>query len=295
MHCATGITFGRNWKPLEIDERVIDELFEEELDNLLRDDEAFHLVADELIDEIEKRFAILEMCGDVHAKQGWPLSWRWESDDRAAFLRTISRFSSNYAPLFGCLLTPLVNGIRVAGPFSPTWMDGGRPRLALLDGEGLGHTPRSSSAVSTDVSRRIEEADAVVLVDHATQPMQAAPVAAMRELVSSGNAAKLILAFTHFDEVAGDNLPTLSSRVQHVLASAENILAAIGEDFGPFAERALRKRLEDARHFWNVYRGRFHWKPKPVRTIKRLNNLLQCIDEIVKLRHLLKPNHPMIV
>jgi hypothetical protein len=40
-------------------------------------------------------------------------------------------------------------------------------------------------------------------VDIAAQPMQAAPVAAMRELARSGNAAKLILAFTHFDEVEG--------------------------------------------------------------------------------------------
>jgi hypothetical protein len=162
-------------------------------------------------------------------------------------------------------------------------MNGERPRLALLDGEGLGHTPKSSSAVSTDVSRRIEEADAVVLVDDATQPMQAAPVAAMRELVTSGNAAKLILAFTHFDEVAGDNLPTLSSRVQHVLASAENVLAAIGEDLGPFAERALRKRLEAARLFLERIQEPLSLQTKAgVRTIKQLHHLLKCVDEIVE-------------
>jgi hypothetical protein len=42
--------------------------------------------------------------------------------------------------------------------------------------------------------------------------MQAAPVAAMRELARSGNAAKLIVVFTHFDEVKGDNPPTLSAK-----------------------------------------------------------------------------------
>jgi hypothetical protein len=82
----------------------------------------------------------------------------------------------------------------------------------LLDGEGLGHTPSTSASVSTTVSRRIGEVDAVLLVDSAAQPMQAAPVAAMRELARSGNAAKLIVVFTHFDEVKGDNPPTLSAK-----------------------------------------------------------------------------------
>jgi hypothetical protein len=113
--------------------------------------------------------------------------------------------------------------------------------------------------------------------------MQAAPVAAMRELARTGNAAKLILAFTHFDEVKGDNLPTPSAKVQHVMASAENVLAAIGEDLGPFAERSLRTRLEEAR----VFLARID---KPVsdatkegaRTIAQLEKLLGLIDEVVE-------------
>ena len=100
------------------------------------------------------------------------------------------------------------------------------------------------STISTTLSKRIDMVDAVILVDNATQPMLAAPVAAMKELVSSGNSAKLIFAFTHFDKVSGDNLPNPSVRSQHVLASAENVLSAIGEDLGPFAERALRARLK---------------------------------------------------
>jgi hypothetical protein len=82
----------------------------------------------------------------------------------------------------------------------------------LFDGEGLGHTPSTSASVSTTVSRRIGEVDAALLVDSAAQPMQAAPVAEMRELARSGNAAKLIVVFTHFDEVKGDNPPTLSAK-----------------------------------------------------------------------------------
>jgi hypothetical protein len=265
----------------EKDQRVIDELFEDELDNRTRDDEAFQQVVDSLMDEIEERFALLGDGKLQKTKVGWPLSWSWETTDREAFIKALTRFSSNYAPLFGTLLTPLVNGVRVSGPFKPSWQTD-VPKLVLLDGEGLGHTPRSMSTISTTLSRRIDMVDAVVLVDNATQPMQAAPVAAMKELVASGNAAKLVFAFTHFDQVGGDNLPTAAAKAQHVLASAENVLAAIGEDLGPFAERALRARLANARVFLAKLDAKLEDTPEGQRTAKQLTKLLDMIDGIVE-------------
>jgi hypothetical protein len=256
----------------------LDEIFEEQLDELLREDEAFHSIADRLIDEIEERFDMLNVGEVQRTRQGWPLSWRWETDDREAFIKQVLRFSSNYAPLFGRLLTPLVNGIRVAGPFAPSWSFGPRPNLVLVDGEGLGHTPESSSGVSTKVIRQLDNIDAVLLVDNATQPMQAAPVAAMQAIVSSGNVAKLLVCFTHFDAVQGDNLPSASAKEEHVLASAENVLTGIGEELGAFAERALRRRLQEGRFFVGGIQERL--KPSKKRTISQLSSLLVAIDTI---------------
>jgi hypothetical protein len=264
----------------EKDQRVIDELFEEGLDNRTRDDEAFQRVVDALMDEIEDRFAALD--GKLQkTKVGWPMTWTWETEDRDAFIKTLARFSSNYAPFFGTLLTPLVNGVRVAGPFHPTW-SGEVPKLVLLDGEGLGHTPRSISTISTALARRIEMVDAVILVDNATQPMLAAPVAAMKELVSSGSAPKLIFAFTHFDQVGGDNLPTPAARVHHVLASAENVLSSIGEDLGPFAERALRARLSTSRVFLSGIDAKLDAESTDgQRTVKQIGKLLEMVDGVI--------------
>ena len=133
------------------------------------------------------------------------------------------------------------------------------------------------------VSRLIEAVDAVVLVDNATQPMQAAPLAAMRELVATGNGRKLILAFTHFDEVKGDNLPNTNEKAQHVLASAENVLASFGEDLGPYAERILRKRLEAARFFLeNLQEPLSEDTRAGRRTIRQLLKLLAAIDQVVE-------------
>ena len=265
----------------ERDQRVVDELFEEELDSRLRKDDSFHKIADSLLDEIEKRFDLLTVGKVQRTKQGWPESWSWETEDRKAFIHAISRFSSNVAKSFGYLLTPLVNGVRVAGPFQPTWSST-QSKLVLMDGEGLGHTPKSSATISTSLSRRIDTVDAVLLVDNATQPMQAAAFAAMRELVSTGNAAKLLLAFTHFDAVKGDNLPTATEKATHVLASAENVLAAMGEELGPSAERVLRQRIEKGRFFLGgIDQILSSEKKADTRTINQLHSMLEAIEKIV--------------
>lgn len=267
----------------ETDQRVVDELFEEELDRRLREDDEFHRISDELMDEIELRFSLLADGTVSRNKQGWPQSWSWETDDRESFIKTVTRFSSNHSPRFGRLLTPLVNGVRVAGTFLPEWNGGQQPKLVLLDGEGLGHTPKSVAAISTSLTRRIESTDAIVLVDSAVQPMQAAPVAAIKELITSGSASKMLLVFTHFDEVKGDNLPHAAAKEQHVLASAENVLASIGEELGPFAERALRCRLKDACFFVGGIDEKLDaTKKAQKRTIGHLQALLAAIDAIVE-------------
>lgn len=266
----------------EQDRRVIDELFEEELDNLLRGDDFFHEVADQLMDEVSKRFDLLTF-GTIHrTKQGWPLSWTYPSSDRRAFMRSVLQFSSNFAPYFGRLLTPLVNGIRVSGPFAPRWSSGSFPKLVLLDGEGLGHAASSAASVPTAISRRFEDVDTVVLVDSAKQPMQAAPQAVMRALISSGNVAKLAFCFTHFDAVRGDNIPTVGARRNHILASMDSVLPGIGEDLGPYAEAALRRRRDCACFFaGGLQKALNPERSADRRTIDELKTLLMLIESSV--------------
>lgn len=267
----------------ESDQRVVDELFEEELDRLLRQDEEYHAIADELMDEIELRFSVLSSGSLRKTKQGWPVSWEFSSADRNTFIKEILRFSSNHAPLFGTLLTPLVNGIRVKGPFFPAWAGDSKQPIVIVDGEGLGHTPDSSSSLSTNLLRRIDMVDAVILVDNAAQPMQAAPVAALRSLIRTGNIKKLLMCFTHFDEVKGDNLPTVSTKRDHVLASAENVMTRLGEDLGPSAERALRARLAEQCYFLGgIDKILDEKKKRGKRTIEQMKALLTAVDLIVK-------------
>ena len=229
-------------------ERAAEDSFEDNLDHRLANDDTFARVVDQLLDQVEKRFELLTEGELRKSLQGWPIAWRWKTNDRKAFLRCIARFSSNHWRNFGQLLTPLVNGLRVKGPFRPEWL-ASIPRLVVIDGEGLGHTQETVASVPASVSDLIQTVDRVCLVDNATQPMQAAPMAVLRHMVASGNADKLMLAFTHFDLVTADNLRSVESRRSHVFASVEASLIALKEQLGPFAEKAIRPNVETSTLF----------------------------------------------
>ncbi len=232
------------------DQRARDELVEEGLEQWLRDDERVHVLTDALLDEMRRRFDLAKSTGELaRNRQGWPMSWTWSTTDREAFIKELRRFTSNAKPGFGRLLTPLVNGVRVAGPFRPRWLDGDRPRLVLLDTEGLGHTTESASSISTKFTRLIAEVDAVALVDSCKQPIQAAPATLLRAMARTGYGAKLHICFTHFDIVTGDNLPTPADRATHVVNACNGVLAKIGTELGAYAERPLRARGRDAAYF----------------------------------------------
>jgi len=221
------------------DQTAFEEVLEEDL--VRRPD--FSLLIDEVLDAVERRFTLVTR-GEIELDaEGWPAFWKLNTDDREVFIRTVNRFSSNYAPRFGTLLTPLVDGIRVAGPFRPDWLVEGDARLVLLDGEGMGHTPDSFSNVPMKVTRRYQLANAILLVDNAAVPMQSASAAVLKSLVRSGHESKLVICFTHFDQVTGDSMPTLKARQSHLRNSVDNAIRGIGKALDHEAEVILKKSV----------------------------------------------------
>lgn len=219
--------------------------FEELVELELLQHEDFHGLVDRILDEVESRFEFLGDGELTRGRDGWPSLWTHQSEDRASFIRLTNQFSSNYAPNFGRLLTPLVQGIRVMGPFKPKWDGQAIPRLVLMDGQGIGHTADSTTSISTSITRRFQLADTIILVDNAAQPMQAAACAVLRSLVSSGHESKLLVCFTHFDEVKGDNLVGPEARKAHVMGSFDNAIYAIGKSYGRDSEHALKRLIPE--------------------------------------------------
>lgn len=212
----------------------------------LFESEEFAKLALDIKDDIESRFDLLAPEMLQRSPSGWPqLAW-FSSEDRATYLDQVRWFCSNQSAQFGRLLTPLVDGIRVRGPFRPL-----NPqlqiadRLVLIDGEGLGHTAESASSVSTKVTRRFTEVDLILLVDSAQQPMQAAPIALLQAAGSAGYGDKIALAFSHFDQVKGDNLKTHAQKRGHVLASVGNAIASLRQRLGAPVAAALERRLDE--------------------------------------------------
>lgn len=221
------------------DREAAEELFDEKVQAL----EGFDDLVNDIMDEVQQRFDSLTAGILQRKRNGWPEVWTYEDEDRDTFLAQVKQFSSNYARSFGRLLTPIVQGVRVQGPFNPVFTENTQ-RLVLMDGQGLGHTPDSSTSVTTHITNRFESVDVILLVDNAQQPMQAAPLSVIRAIAASGYQQKLAIAFTHFDNVKGDNLPTFDDKKAHVLASVTNALGSLSDILGQPVVRAIERDLD---------------------------------------------------
>lgn len=216
----------------------------------LFEDEEFTRLSLDIMEDIEARFALVKTGEFERSSTGWPMVWSLIEEDRATFLREVRWFSSNHHRQFGRLLTPLVDGVRVRGPFYPAHKDlRVAERLVLLDGQGLGHTAKSASSVSTKITRRFSDVDVILLVDNAEQPMQAAPLELLRSVGSSGHGHKLAVAFTHFDLVKGNNLAGFEQKRDHVLGSVGNAISSLRQTLGPSVSATLERQIESHAFF----------------------------------------------
>lgn len=225
------------------DREAAQELIEENFESQLSQLEAFHELVQDILEDVRSRFDLIEAGELQRRRSGWPELWLFKAEDRSEFIRHIRWFSSNYWPQFGRLLTPLVEGIRVRGPLFPAFADG-YAKVAFIDGQGLGHTPDSSASVTTRVTRRFNQVDVILLVDNAQQPMQAAPLSVLRAVASSGHQDKLAIAFTHFDQIKGQNLPTASEKRAHVMASVLNALSSLRDVLGASVVKTIEHGLD---------------------------------------------------
>lgn len=264
---------------LSPDER---DAFLELIEDSICDNDAIQSLVEDILIEVESKFKLLQNGEFTYDSSEWPIRWVYETNDRKLFLKTVNRFSSNYSANFGKLLAPVVQGLRVRGPFIPTWDQEKEkiPRLVLIDGEGLGHTPASATSLPTSVTSRYKMANVILLVDNATQPMQAATQAVLRSVLSGGHDSKLAIAFTHFDQVKGDNLPDVQARKNHVLASLENAIGALEESMGCVSATRLKRRLKNRVFFLSKIQEPL--SPKNKLTANSLHGLIELFEGAIK-------------
>jgi len=256
--------------------------FLELVDERLQDNEDVKRIEDEVMEAVQERFQFLESEVVDRDGAGWPIRWQITTDDRKLFLRQVNRFSSNYERLFGRLLTPMVDGIRVRGPFRPKgWAESEEvPPLVFLDGEGLGHVQRASVNIPTSIVKRYGLANAILLVDTSERAMDAGPKALMRSIVTNGHEKKLAIVFTHFDRMKSDAFQNAQDKQNHVLSSLEQAVASMDETIdGPSgASRRVRKQLADHVFFVGHIQEEIDAESKSTRgTRKALNQLVHFL------------------
>ena len=66
----------------------------------------------------------------------------------------------------------------------------------------------------------------------------------LRSVGSSGHGHKLAIAFTHFDQVKGDNLGNYAKKRSHVRASIGNAVGSLRESLGAPVAEILERRME---------------------------------------------------
>jgi hypothetical protein len=95
------------------------------------------------------------------------------------------------------------------------------------------------------VLEQLDRAERIVLVDDATHPMQAAPLAALRQLATSGHADKLAICFTHLDEVAGPNVASDEDRRSVLRRTVNQATTALRADLSSSEWDRLRRQLDE--------------------------------------------------
>lgn len=236
-------------------------------------EEFLELVSD-VLQELQAKFDAVTSGKFDRTTTGWPKAWTTTSatDDRAAFLHSVTFFSGIAVHYWGKLLTPLVNGMRVAGPFRPEWSDIS-PRLVLTDTEGLGHKASSTADLPDRLLTTLHDANVILLVDSAKNAMSNfAAGKALEAIVNAGHSRKLAVVFTHMDAVKGDNLKG-QSKLDHVFGGLRNVVDnQVAKSVSPDAARYLLEQL-DRRTF---FVGKIdQYDPRPAKP--ELNRLLELL------------------
>lgn len=214
----------------------------------------FQEIADDIMEDIHSRVMQLEREGIVFDSTDWPISYYFkietneQKEQKKVFLKKMRLFSSNHKDQWGTLLTPIVEGLRIKGPFKPDGYE--VPKLIIYDGEGIGHSSDSEFTLPDKVTNLFSEVQTILLVDKGAQPMIGPSRMVIKSAVISGNIKKLLLCFTHMDAVKGDSMKKGFEKVNHVKASIGTALNSLVEGYGRSYIATLEHFLKERSYFF---------------------------------------------
>jgi len=237
-------------------------------------------IVDDILQGIREKFDAVQHGRLIKSTTGWPRLWVVEmpSNTRTEFLAGLRCFTGNDRRLWGALLTPLVNGVRVQGPFTPSWAGPGRhARYVLVDTEGLGHKAGTVPDVPDHIVSRFPDSDIILLVHKADVPFTFEGGKALESIGGSGQTSKTMIAFTRMEAVEGDNIKGWQEKKEFVFAGLRNVVEnQISKTLSPEISRYMLGHFENAAFFLGTLQ-----RPDPkagkselLRLLDRLQTLL---------------------
>jgi GTPase Era involved in 16S rRNA processing len=230
------------------DRAVALDLIEEQAD---AGEDFLELVSD-ILDELRGKFEGVTAAGKYDkTTTGWPRAWlsTAKPDGRTDFLAGLRFFSGISDRSWGRLLTPLVNGMRVQGPFTADWATV-EPRLVLMDTEGLGHKANSTADLPEQTATLLHEVDVILLVDSAKNGLtNYAAGKALESVANSGLTRKLAMVFTHMDMASASGLKGQRLHDQ-VFSGLRNVVDnQLAKSLTPESARFLLDRLQQHTYY----------------------------------------------
>jgi len=210
--------------------------------------EAFEELVNGIMEEIAARFETLPR-GDLRkSSTGWPEAWSFTTtgEQRDDFLKAVRWFCSNMKEEWGCLLTPLVTGIRVSGPFRPSWVPSGQNyEHVFVDTQGLDHE-RPATELSSETTSMFAKVQNILFVESGKDSLKSQSARKVMEAIAgSGYTANLTVALTHMDLVVGDDIPTAEDRKGKAFSGLRSLVEnEVSRNVSRDAARQLAGHLE---------------------------------------------------
>ena len=256
------------------DESVIEEYWLESIDQ-----DQLDALTEDILGEIERR-----LC-TATGQPSWPVIHRiGDTADRAEFFKRLRPFYHNHRSLFGALVTPLVQGIRVRGRFfPPKWVDLPSAGWVLLDGQGVGHEQGTATKINQtlppELTKKFSEADLICLVDKSMPAMIGDAPIILQDLITRGFLERLVMVFTHFEAVDAPDLGP-AERITKVLEGVSNAIQSM--DGLPKGQKVLLERTAELRAcFLAQLNAREITKKSTQAQLRRLCGFIaECGDEL---------------
>jgi len=250
------------------------------LQELAEDSDAYAALVSNILDDLRERFKEITLGKLLKTTTGWPRLWLMDAPAtrRSEFLSAVRFFSGIDRRQWGRLFTPLVNGIRVAGPFSPLWGEATHaPRLVLIDTEGLGHKANTTPDVPDHVIAHFAECDAILLVHKGDVPFTFEGGKVLEAIGGAGQTAKTLMVFSRMDAVKGDNIKGWQAKRDYVFSGVRNVLDhQIAKSLTPDVAHFMMTHLERNSFYVGSLQDA---NPRAARS--ELSSLLQRLTSIV--------------